>query len=68
MLKVTLINPDILAALALCGRSPSKLKETLEMVAAAAPHARVFYRAFDITDEAVWADLAVVMAYKAARK
>ncbi len=40
------------AALALCGRSPSKLKETLEMVAAAAPHARVFYRAFDITDDA----------------
>lgn len=40
------------ALLALCGKSPEKLRETLGLVNEAAPGCRVFHRAFDITDDA----------------
>lgn len=38
--------------LALCGRAENKLKETLKAVHEVAPEAKVFHRAFDITDDA----------------
>lgn len=40
------------AALALCGKSPEKLEKTMREVLAVAPEAKVFHRAFDITDDA----------------
>lgn len=40
------------ASLALCGRSPEKMRETLARLARIAPGPKVFHRAFDITDDA----------------
>jgi NAD(P)-dependent dehydrogenase (short-subunit alcohol dehydrogenase family) len=40
------------AALALCGKSSAKLAETLKAVREVAPDAKVYHRAFDITDDA----------------
>ena len=40
------------AALALCGKSPAKLATTLKLVNEAAPEAKLYHRAFDITDDA----------------
>lgn len=40
------------AALALCGKSQEKLDATLKAIGVIAPDAKVFHRAFDITDDA----------------
>lgn len=39
------------ASLALCGRSPEKLRETLALLEQASPSTKVFHRAFDITED-----------------
>lgn len=40
------------ASLALCGRSEAKLAETVAAIRRVSPGARLFYRAFDITEDA----------------